>query len=53
MGDHSITNAYQAMWDASFGTSEGREQTLVRATPLILTGLAVTVALRLNVWNIE
>jgi simple sugar transport system permease protein len=52
LGDHSITSAYQAMWDASFGTGDGREQTLVRATPLILTGLAVTVALRMSVWNI-
>ena len=52
MGDHSISNAYQAMWDASFGTPNGREQTLVRATPLILTGLAVTVALRMSIWNI-
>ena len=52
LGDHSIGDAYRAMWDASFGTSQGREQTLVRATPLILTGLAVTVALRMNVWNI-
>jgi simple sugar transport system permease protein len=40
------------MWEASFGTVDGFEQTLVRATPLVLTGLAVTVALRMNVWNI-
>jgi simple sugar transport system permease protein len=40
------------MWQASFGTSTGFDQTLVQATPLILTGLAVTVALRLNIWNI-
>ncbi len=52
LGDHDVGDAYRAMWDASFGTSEGMEQTLVRATPLILTGLAVTVALRMNVWNI-
>jgi simple sugar transport system permease protein len=52
LGAHSITDAYRAMWEASFGTTQGFEQTLVRATPLILTGLAVTVALRMNVWNI-
>jgi ABC-type uncharacterized transport system permease subunit len=52
LGGHSVSEAYSAMWDASFGTSEGLEQTLVRATPLILTGLAVTAALRMNVWNI-
>ena len=51
-GGHSVGDAYRAMWDASFGTSNGFEQTLVRATPLLLTGLAVTVALRMNIWNI-
>jgi len=52
IGGHSVSDAYRAMWDASFGTTDGFEQTLVRATPLLLTGLAVTVALRMNVWNI-
>jgi simple sugar transport system permease protein len=52
LGGHSVTDAYRAMWDASFGTTSGVEQTLIRATPLILTGLAVTVALRMGVWNI-
>jgi general nucleoside transport system permease protein len=52
LGSHSVSDAYKAMWDASLGTSSGREQTIIRATPLILTGLAVTVALRMNVWNI-
>ncbi|MUL80680.1 MULTISPECIES: ABC transporter permease [unclassified Mycolicibacterium] len=51
MGDHSVVEAYAAMWDASFGTPAGFEQTLVRATPLILAALAVTVALRMGVWN--
>lgn len=52
LGGHSVSDAYNAMWQSSFGTTDGFEQTLIRATPLILTGLAVTVALRLNVWNI-
>jgi general nucleoside transport system permease protein len=52
LGGHSVSDAYQAMWEASFGTTDGFEQTLVRATPLLLTGLAVTAALRMNVWNI-
>jgi simple sugar transport system permease protein len=52
IGNHSVTGAYQAMWQASFGTSTGFDQTLVQATPLVLTGLAVTVALRMNIWNI-
>jgi general nucleoside transport system permease protein len=52
IGGHSVNSAYRAMWDSSFGTTNGFEQTLVRATPLLLTGLAVTVALRMNIWNI-
>jgi simple sugar transport system permease protein len=52
LGGHSVGDAYRAMWEASFGTRTGFEQTLTRATPLLLTGLAVTVALRMNVWNI-
>lgn len=52
LGNHSVGTAYQAMWQASFGSTSGFEQTLVQATPLVLTGLAVTVALRMNVWNI-
>jgi ABC-type uncharacterized transport system permease subunit len=52
IGGHNVGDAYRAMWDASFGTTNGFEQTLVRATPLILAGLAVTVALRMSIWNI-
>lgn len=52
IGNHSVSGAYQAMWQASFGTSSGFYQTLVQAIPLVLTGLAVTVALRMNIWNI-
>jgi simple sugar transport system permease protein len=52
IGGHDVGDAYSAMWDSSFGTTIGFEQTLVRATPLILAGLAVTVALRMSVWNI-
>jgi general nucleoside transport system permease protein len=52
LGSHNVGDAYSAMWDASFGTSRGFEQTLTRATPLLLTGLAVTAALRMSVWNI-
>jgi general nucleoside transport system permease protein len=52
LGGHSVGDAYQAMWQASFGTGAGREQTLIRATPVLLTALAVTLALRMNVWNI-
>jgi simple sugar transport system permease protein len=49
---HPAFDAYEAMWNASFGTPRGLEATLVKTTPLILTGLAVALALRLNLWNI-
>src|SRR5947209_15982039 len=52
IGNHSVGSAYSAMWQASFGTSAGFDQTVVQAIPLVLTGLAVTVALRMNIWNI-
>lgn len=45
-------DAYEAMWNASFATSQGFQATLVKTTPLIFTGLAVALALRLNLWNI-
>lgn len=45
-------DAYSSMWEASLGTSNGFEATLVKTTPLILTGLAVSLALRLSLWNI-
>jgi general nucleoside transport system permease protein len=53
-------NTYQAMLDGAFGTpalwQQGRYhniiETLVKATPLILAGLAVAVAFRMRFWNI-
>jgi simple sugar transport system permease protein len=47
------THALAALWDGSFGSSYAlTSSTLVRATPLILTGLAVAIAFRAGVWNI-
>ncbi|HEY9450707.1 MAG TPA: ABC transporter permease [Gemmatimonadaceae bacterium] len=47
------TPALTALWDGSFGSSYAlTSSTLVRATPLILTGLAVALAFRAGVWNI-
>jgi ABC-type uncharacterized transport system permease subunit len=36
----------------TFGSSYGIQQTLTLAAPLLLTGLAVAVAMRIRVWNI-
>ena len=45
--------ALAALWRGSFGSPYVIvSATLVRATPLILTGLAVAIAFRASVWNI-
>jgi general nucleoside transport system permease protein len=44
--------AYRAVLDSAFGSSVGFVGTLITATPLILTSLAVALAFRMKVWNI-
>jgi ABC-type uncharacterized transport system permease subunit len=44
--------AYAHIARASFGSAGVFSDTLVKATPLILTGLACTVAFRMKLWNI-
>ncbi|MDX1437149.1 MAG: ABC transporter permease [Anaerolineales bacterium] len=44
--------AYRAMLNVGFLESYSFSDTLVKATPLILAGLAVTVAFRMKLWNI-
>src|SRR2546423_1228233 len=49
----AVDPALRALWLGSFGSSYAMiSGTLVRATPLILTGLAVTIAFRAGVFNI-
>jgi ABC-type uncharacterized transport system permease subunit len=43
---------YAAMFRGAFGTSYARSETLVKAIPLMLTGLAVSIAFRMLFWNI-
>jgi general nucleoside transport system permease protein len=43
---------YKAMFDGAFGSTYGRSETVVRAIPLMLTGLAVSIAFRMLFWNI-
>ena len=47
-----LAGAYRQMAVASFGSWFAASETLTRATPLILTGLAVAVAFRARLWNI-
>lgn len=45
--------ALGALWRGSLGSWDAlTSSTLVRATPLVLTGLAVAIAFRASVWNI-
>ena len=44
--------SFQHMFDAAFGSPGVISDTLVKATPLILTGLACALAFRMRLWNI-
>lgn len=52
LGGHDPVEAYNDMWQGSLGSAEGLQSTLIKATPLMLTGLAVATALRVGLWNI-
>jgi simple sugar transport system permease protein len=52
LGGHDPVGAYNDMWQGSLGSTEGLQSTLIKATPLVLTGLAVATALRVGLWNI-
>jgi simple sugar transport system permease protein len=52
LGGHDPIQAYFDMWQGSLGSTEGLQSTLIKATPLVLTGLAVATALRVGLWNI-
>jgi general nucleoside transport system permease protein len=44
--------AYAALWDGAFGSSNAIAETLVKATPLLLVALGICIAFRGNVINI-
>jgi len=53
LGGHDAAAALRALVDGAFGSPDRFFSiTLVRATPLILAGLAVAFAFRAGVWNI-
>jgi general nucleoside transport system permease protein len=49
---HDPLTVYRVMVRASFASRFGIADTLVSATPLILTGLAAVVSFRVKLWNI-
>lgn len=45
-------DVYRKMADVAFGSANGVSNTLISATPLILTGVAAALAFKMLVWNI-
>lgn len=52
LGDYAVLPAFRALLNGAFGSTNALAETVVRATPLLLTGLAVAFAFRTGVWNI-
>lgn len=48
----SVLQAYGALFKGAFGSKFNFVETMVKAAPLIFTGLAVAVAFRAKFWNI-
>lgn len=44
--------AYKALWDGAFGSSNAFAETLVKATPLLLVALGICISFRADVINI-
>ena len=47
-----VLEAFRGMYEGAFGTRDSALETLVQATPLIMTGLAAAIAFRASIWNI-
>ena len=47
-----VIEAYVALFSSALGSTFGLSETVVKATPLVFTGLAVAVAFRAKFWNI-
>ncbi len=43
---------FLTMWKGAFGSKFGFSETLVRTTPLLLSGLGVALASRMQLWNV-
>src|ERR1044071_485262 len=50
-GENPIV-VYQTMLNGALGNWNGVAETLVKTTPLLLAGLGVAVAFRMQLWNI-
>lgn len=47
-----ILEVYKALYNGAFGSVRSFLETLVQATPIIFTGLAVLIAFQAKIWNI-
>ena len=47
-----VIEAYAVLFSSALGSTFGLSETVVKATPLVFTGLAVAVAFRAKFWNI-
>ena len=52
IGGADIKAGFIALFEGAFGSRQAIIESLVKATPLILTGLATVVAFRARIWNI-
>ena len=49
---YNPVEAYQVLWEGAFGDVRAISEVLIRATPLIIIGVGLTVAFRCSIWNI-
>lgn len=52
LSGHDPLEAFRVLWMGAFGNLNRFGETLVKATPLFMLGLAVSVAFRCQLWNI-
>lgn len=50
--DYNPVEVYTVLFTGAFGSKYGLSETVVKATPLIFTGLGVAIAFRMLLWNI-
>lgn len=49
---HNPVTVYRIMFEGAFGSSYGLSETVVKAIPLMLAALGVSLAFRMQLWNI-
>ena len=52
IGKVNILAGFRALFEGAFGSWRACVETLLKSTPLILTGLATVIAFRARIWNI-